>query len=108
MMYQVQYQKPKKKGYANHNATFLKIEDAIFWEKVMTKQGCKTSASWLSKGGSSKVSLYCKHNQSNFMDDIWSEIQDMPGEIFDLTELEENDSKMNIKCDEFNQTDYTI
>ena len=41
MMYQVQYQKPKKKGYANHNATFLKIEDAIFWEKVMTKQGCK-------------------------------------------------------------------
>ena len=42
------------------------------------------------------------------MDDIWSEIQDMPGEIFDITELEENDSKMNIQLDEFNQTDYTV
>ena len=39
------------------------------------------------------------------MDDFWSEIQDMPGEIFDVTELEEDDSKMNIKCDEFSQTD---
>ena len=46
--------------------------------------------------------------QSNDMDDFWSEIQDMPGEIFDLTELEENDTEMNIKCDEFNQSDYTV
>ena len=42
------------------------------------------------------------------MDDLWSEIQDMPGEIFDLTELEESDTEMNIKCDEFNQSDYTV
>tara|TARA_B100001142_G_scaffold32960_1_gene29275 strand:- start:4514 stop:4708 length:195 start_codon:yes stop_codon:yes gene_type:complete len=42
------------------------------------------------------------------MDDLWSEIQDMPGEIFDFTELEENDSEMNVKCDEFNQKDYTV
>ena len=42
------------------------------------------------------------------MDDIWSEIQDMPGEIFDITELEENDSKMNIQLDEFSNTDYTV
>ena len=42
------------------------------------------------------------------MDDLWSEIQDMSGEIFDLTELEENDTEMNIKCDEFNQSDYTV
>ena len=54
------------------------------------------------------MSLLCKHNQLNRMDDIWSEIQDMPGEIFDLTELEENESQMNVKCDEFNQTNYTI
>jgi len=40
-MYQVNYQKPKKKGYANHTATFMKIEDAIFWEKVIKSQGCK-------------------------------------------------------------------
>ena len=40
MMYQVQYLKPKKKGYAKHTATFMKIDDAVFWEKVMTKQGC--------------------------------------------------------------------
>ena len=30
------------------------------------------------------------------MDDFWTEIQDMPGEIFDITELEENESKMNM------------
>ena len=42
------------------------------------------------------------------MDDLWSEIQDMPGEIFDITELEENDSKMNIQLDEFSNTDYTV
>lgn len=44
------------------------------------------------------------------MDDIWSEIQDMPGEIFDITELEENESqwKYNVKCDEFTQTNYTV
>ena len=42
------------------------------------------------------------------MDDIWSEIQDMPGEIFDITELEENDSKMNIQLDEFTNNDYTV
>ena len=42
------------------------------------------------------------------MDDFWTEIQDMPCEIFDITELEENDSKMNIQLDEFNQTDYTV
>ena len=34
--------------------------------------------------------------QMQSMDDIWSEIQDMPGEIFDITELEENDTQMNI------------
>ena len=46
--------------------------------------------------------------QMQHMDDIWSEIQDMPGEIFDLTELEENDSKMNIQLDEFANNDYTV
>ena len=42
------------------------------------------------------------------MDDLWSEIQDMPGEIFDITELEENESKMNIQLDEFTNNDYTV
>ena len=37
MMYQVQYLKPKKKGYAKHTATFLKIEDAVFWEQHVKK-----------------------------------------------------------------------
>jgi hypothetical protein len=36
----VNYLKPKKKGFAKHSATFLKIEDAVFWEKVMTERGC--------------------------------------------------------------------
>tara|TARA_Y100000356_G_C11161982_1_gene236511 strand:- start:582 stop:710 length:129 start_codon:yes stop_codon:yes gene_type:complete len=25
--------KPKKKGYAKHTASFMKIEDAVFWEE---------------------------------------------------------------------------
>ena len=41
MMYQVQYIKKKKKGFAKQTATFMKIDDAVFWEKVMTEQGCK-------------------------------------------------------------------
>ena len=32
--------KPKKKGYAKQEATFLKIDDAVFWEKVIVEQGC--------------------------------------------------------------------
>ena len=47
-------------------------------------------------------------NKTTHMDDFWTEIQDMPGEIFDITELEENDSKMNIQLDEFSNTDYTV
>ena len=42
------------------------------------------------------------------MDDLWSEIQDMPGEVFDLTELEENESQMNIQLVEFNNTELTV
>ena len=53
--------------------------------------------------------LHTSHTQTTTqMDDFWSEIQDMPGEIFDITELEENDSKMNIQLDEFSNTDYTV
>jgi|TARA_A100001011_G_scaffold17563_1_gene18194 hypothetical protein len=29
--------KPKKKGYAKQKATFLKIEDAVFWEEHVKK-----------------------------------------------------------------------
>ena len=47
-------------------------------------------------------------NKATQMDDFWTEIQDMPGEIFDITELEENESKMNIQLDEFSNTDYTV
>jgi hypothetical protein len=41
MMYQVKYLKPKKKGYSTQVATFLKIDDAIFWENVVKEQGAK-------------------------------------------------------------------
>ena len=37
MMYRVNYLKPKKKGYVKQTATFLKIEDAIFWEEHVKK-----------------------------------------------------------------------
>ena len=36
-MYKVNYLKPKKKGYAKHTASFMKIEDAIFWEQHVKK-----------------------------------------------------------------------
>lgn len=42
------------------------------------------------------------------MNDLWDEIQDLPGEIFDLTELEEDDAKMNIQLDEFSNNDFTV
>ena len=41
MMYQVNYMKPKKKGYAKQQATFLKIEDAMFWEQHIKSEGAK-------------------------------------------------------------------
>jgi len=45
---------------------------------------------------------------TTLMDNLWNEIQDMPGEIFDITELEENESKMNIQLDEFSNINYTV
>jgi len=55
-----------------------------------------------------KSCILTESNKATHMDDFWTEIQDMPGEIFDITELEENDSKMNIQLDEFSNTDYTV
>lgn len=37
MIYQVNYLKPKKKGYSKQTAKFLKIEDAVFWEEHVKK-----------------------------------------------------------------------
>ena len=39
--YQVVYLKPKKKSYSRQVVTFLKIEDASFWEETIKTQGCK-------------------------------------------------------------------
>ncbi len=41
MKFEITYLKPKKKGYAKQSATFLKIEDAFFWESVIKEQGAK-------------------------------------------------------------------
>ena len=41
MMYQVMYLKPKRKGYSQQTATFLKIDDAVFWEQIVKQQGAK-------------------------------------------------------------------
>jgi len=41
MMYQVNYLKPKKKGFAKHSATFLDIEGAILLEKYVQSEGAK-------------------------------------------------------------------
>jgi len=41
MKYQVQYLRPKRKGYSKQVATFLSIDDAAFWQQVIEKQGAK-------------------------------------------------------------------
>jgi hypothetical protein len=41
MKYEVIYLKPKKKTYAQHTATFLDLEGAVFWQSVIEKQGAK-------------------------------------------------------------------
>jgi hypothetical protein len=41
MKYEVTYLRQKKKGYAKQSATFLKIEDAVFWESIVKEQGAK-------------------------------------------------------------------
>jgi len=39
-------------------------------------------------------------------DEIWSEIQDMSGEIFDI--IDDENPENNVKCDEFAQENYTV
>ena len=39
-------------------------------------------------------------------DELWSEIQDMQGEIFDI--IDEDNPENNVKCDEFAQETYTV
>ena len=41
MKYQVVYLRPKKKGYSKQTASFLSIDDAVFWQQVIEKQGAK-------------------------------------------------------------------
>ena len=39
-------------------------------------------------------------------DELWSEIQDMSGEIFDI--IDDDNPENNVKCDEFAQENYTV
>jgi len=39
-------------------------------------------------------------------DELWSEIQDMSGEIFDI--IDDENPENNVKCDEFAQQNYTV
>lgn len=41
MKYEVSYLHPKKKGYSKQTATFLRIEDAFFWESIIKNKGAK-------------------------------------------------------------------
>jgi hypothetical protein len=41
MRYIVEYDRPKKKGWAKAEAVFFKIEDATIWEKHVTMCGAK-------------------------------------------------------------------
>ena len=39
-------------------------------------------------------------------DELWSEIVDSQGEIFDI--IDEDNPENNVKCDEFAQENYTV
>lgn len=41
MTYEVRYLQPKKKGFSKQVATFLKLDDAIFWESHIKNNGAK-------------------------------------------------------------------
>ena len=58
MKFKVMYLKPKKKGFSEQTAVLLSIEDAVFWQDTVKKQGCqnikirpcfmRSSTKWLS------------------------------------------------------------
>jgi hypothetical protein len=39
-------------------------------------------------------------------DELWSEIADSQGEIFDI--IDDENPENNVKCDEFSQENYTV
>jgi hypothetical protein len=41
MIFEVRYRQPKKKGFSNQVATFLKLDDAFFWESHIKNNGAK-------------------------------------------------------------------
>lgn len=41
MKYEIQFLRPKRKGYSKQSAIFLKIEDAIWFESILKAQGAK-------------------------------------------------------------------
>ena len=41
MKFKVMYLKPKKKGFSEQTAVLLSIEDAVFWQDTVKKQGCQ-------------------------------------------------------------------
>ena len=41
MKFKVMYLKPKKKGFSEQTAVLLSIEDAVFWQDAIKKQGCQ-------------------------------------------------------------------
>ena len=41
MKFKVMYLKPKKKGFSEQTAVLLSIEDAVFWQDTIKKQGCQ-------------------------------------------------------------------
>jgi hypothetical protein len=41
LKYEVKYLRKKSKGYSKQSATFLKIEDALYWESIIKSQGAK-------------------------------------------------------------------
>ena len=41
MKFKVMYLKPKKKGFSEQTAFLLSIEDAVFWQDTIKKQGCQ-------------------------------------------------------------------
>ena len=55
-----------------------------------------------------EVEEHPTRNNSTKTKIMWDDIQDMDSDVFDITELDEESSEMNIQCDEFKQTDFTV
>ena len=106
----------QEKGYAKQKATFLKIEDAVFWEQHVKKNLTQWTLRLLSTNLPQTIDpVYINRvkqmsDMSYTLEQFEQDKQTLLNLIADCEELEmkENGDQFFIQCDEFNQTEYTV